>query len=51
MLINLSDEQVKQIYEYDRTRSIVTACNIATTLVEELLDENVKKVIEENVRN
>lgn len=32
--INLSKEQVKQLIHYDETKSITTACNFTTSVVE-----------------
>lgn len=47
MEIKLSEEQLNYIFEYDRTKSIVIACNIARTLVDQVLAKNAKKVVED----
>lgn len=45
--ITLSKEQVNYILEFDRTHSITTACNLAHSLVEMVLKNEIKDV--ENV--
>lgn len=39
MVINLTDEQLHYIYEFNRTNSITTACVLARTLVEQVKKE------------
>lgn len=46
MQIKLSEEQINQILDFDRTRSVKTATNIATTLVEQVLSKYVKEFCE-----
>ena len=45
MYIKLSEEQINQILDFDRTKSITTAANIARTLVEQVLSEYVKEFV------
>lgn len=42
--ITLSKEQVNYILEFDRTHSITTACNLAHSLVEMVLKNEIKDV-------
>lgn len=44
MTINLTEEQVRYIIEFDRTHSITTACILARTLVGQVLAEDIKNV-------
>lgn len=37
MTINLTDEQLNYILHYHKTKSVTTACDLATTLVEQVL--------------
>ena len=46
MQINLTEEQINQILDFDRTRSITTANNIAITLVEQVLSKYAKEFCE-----
>lgn len=46
MTINLTQEQLNYIFEYDKTKSITTACQLARTLVEQVLAEEIKNVQE-----
>ena len=39
MEIKLSKEQIEYILNYDKTRSVVTACNLAQTLVNQVLEK------------
>ena len=45
MTITLTKEQLNYIFEFDRTRSVSTACELATTLVEQVLAEEAKEAI------
>lgn len=45
MQINLTEEQINQILDFDRTRSVTTAANIATTLAEQVLAEYAKEFV------
>ena len=45
MRIELSTEQVNQIIHYDNTKSIVTACNIAQSLVDKVLENLAKELM------
>lgn len=45
MTITLTQEQLNYIFEFDRTRSIPIACDLATTLVEQVLAEEAKEAI------
>ena len=47
MCIKLTEEQINQILEFDRTRSLTTAANIATTLAEHVLVEYAKEFVNE----
>ena len=47
MVITLTEEQLHYITEFDRTHSITTACLLARTLVEQVLDQEVKEFINE----
>ena len=47
MEITLSKEQLEQIYHYDKTKSVTTACNLARTLVEAVLAKEAVEVISE----
>ena len=44
MKIELSKEQLNQILEYDRTRSLTTASNIALSLVDNVLSNYAKEI-------
>lgn len=46
MYIKLSEEQINQILDFDRTKSITTATNIAITLVEQVLSKYAKEFCE-----
>lgn len=46
MYIKLSEEQINQILDFDRTKSITTARNITTTLVEQVLAKYAKEFCE-----
>lgn len=46
MQINLSEEQINQILDFDRTKSVTTATNIVTTLVEQVLSKYAKEFCE-----
>ena len=46
MYIKLSEEQINQILDFDRTKSITTARNITTTLVEQVLSKYAKEFCE-----
>lgn len=46
MQIKLSEEQINQILDFDRTKSITTATNIAITLVEQVLSKYAKEFCE-----
>lgn len=39
MEIKLSKEQIEYILNYDKTRSVATACNLAQTLVNQVLEK------------
>ena len=43
MKINLTEEQLHYIYEFDRTHSITTACLLARTLVDQVIEEDAKE--------
>ena len=45
MTINLTQEQLNYIFEVDRTRTIPIACDLGTTLVEQVLAEEAKEAI------
>ena len=45
MYIKLSEEQINQILDLDRTKSLTTAVNIARTLVEQVLSEYAKEFV------
>ena len=45
MQIKLSEEQINQILDFDRTKSLTTAVNIARTLVEQVLSEYAKEFV------
>lgn len=45
MTITLTQEQLNYIFEFDKTRSITIACDLATTLVEQVLAEEAKEAI------
>lgn len=44
MVINLTKEQLNYIFEYDKTKSATVACQLARTLVEQVLAEEIKEV-------
>lgn len=44
MTITLTKEQLNYIFEYDRTKSVSVACDLATTLVEQVLKEEIKEL-------
>ena len=46
MEIKLTKEQLNYIFEFDKTKSITTACQLARTLVEQVLEEEAKNVKE-----
>ena len=46
MYIKLSEEQINQILDFDRTKSLTTAANIARTLAEKVLAEYAKEFCE-----
>ena len=48
MYIKLSEEQINQILDFDLTKSITTATNIARTLVEQVLTNYVKEFVEDD---
>lgn len=39
MEIKLTREQIEYILNYDKTRSVATACNLAQTLVNQVLEK------------
>ena len=39
MEIKLSKEQIEYILNYDKTRSVATACNLAQSLVNQVLEK------------
>lgn len=45
MYIKLSEEQINQILDFDRTKSLTTAVNIARSLVEQVLSEYAKEFV------
>ena len=45
MYIKLSEEQINQILDFDRTKSLTTAANIARTLAEQILSEYAKEFV------
>ena len=45
MKIELSTEQVNQIIHYDNTKSIATACNLAQSLVDKVLENLAKELM------
>ena len=45
MKIELSTEQVNQILHYEQTKSIVTACNIAQSLVDNVIEKLAKELM------
>lgn len=48
MYIKLSEEQINQILDFDRTKSLTTAVNLARTLVEQVLAEYAKEFVEDD---
>lgn len=48
MYIKLSEEQINQILDFDRTKSLTTAANIARTLVEQVLSNYTKEFVEDD---
>lgn len=38
--LELSEEQFNQLLHYDETKSITTACNLVTSLIEQLKGKN-----------
>ena len=47
MYIKLSEEQINQILDFDRTKSLTTAVNISRTLVEQVLSNYAKEFVED----
>lgn len=45
MKIELSTEQVNQILHYEQTKSIATACNIAQSLVDNVIEKLAKELM------
>lgn len=39
MEIKLSSEQIEYILDYDKTKSVSTACNLAQTLVNQVIEK------------
>lgn len=48
MYIKLSEEQIKQILDFDRTKSLTTAANISITLAEQVLSNYAKEFVEDD---
>ena len=48
MYIKLSEEQINQILDFDRTKSLTTATNIARTLAEQVLSNYAKEFVEDD---
>ena len=48
MYIKLSEEQINQILDFDRTKSLTTAANIARTLAEQVLSNYAKEFVEDD---
>lgn len=48
MYIKLSEEQINQILDFDRTKSLTTAVNIVRSLVEQVLSEYAKEFVEDD---
>lgn len=48
MYIKLSEEQINQILDFDRTKSLTTATNIVRTLVEQVLENYAKEFVEDD---
>lgn len=48
MYIKLSEEQINQILDFDRTKSLTTATIIARTLVEQVLSNYAKEFVEDD---
>lgn len=44
MTITLTQEQLNYIFEFDRTKSVSTAYDLATTLVTQVLKEEIKEL-------
>lgn len=44
MQIKLSEEQINMILDYDRTRSVTSACNLALSLANQVLEEYAKEM-------
>lgn len=47
MTITLTEAQLELIYHYDKTKSVVSACHLAKTLVAQVLAEEAKEFINE----
>lgn len=45
MHITLTQEQLNYIFEFDKTKSVTVAVDLATTLVEQVLMEEAKEAI------
>lgn len=48
MYIKLSEEQINQILDFDRTKSLTTAANIVRTLAEQVLSNYAKEFVEDD---
>lgn len=46
MEVKLTQQQLDYIYHYDKTHSITTACNLAVTLVEQVLQKQAQEAID-----
>ena len=46
MEVKLSQQQLDYIYHYDKTHSITTACNLAVTLVELVLQKQAQDAMD-----
>lgn len=47
MTITLTEAQLELIHHYDKTKSVVSACNLAKTLVAQVLAEEAKEFLSE----
>ena len=46
MEVTLTQQQLDYIYHYDKTHSITTACNLAVTLVEQVLQKQAQEAMD-----
>lgn len=44
MLVDLSDKELEYIFEYDKTKSITVACDLAKSLANHIIEIEVKEL-------